>query len=258
MRLLITFLATLAAPFATTAAAAAQAVPLTGTALDQITELPVARAEVQLLTANERRVAAVTADSAGGFTFEQVRAGTYRLRARAAGYHEVVTPPFGVAGTDTVNVIVRLGADAVPLAPLEVTTRATPVHRHPGLQAFYRRAELRMGGTFLTREQIDERNPERVADLFHMIGSFTVNTAAQTILNERSVCAPQVFLDGMRIAPGGRLHVEWGRSYEALDAFTIPVQLEGIEVYAGAATTPAEFTGSMALCGTVVLWTRRQ
>jgi hypothetical protein len=35
-------------------------------------------------------------------------------------------------------------------------------------------------------------------------------------------------------------------------------ELEAIEVYSGAASTPAEFNSAGAACGTIVMWTRRE
>jgi hypothetical protein len=60
----------------------------------------------------------------------------------------------------------------------------------------------------------------------------------------RKDCVPQYWLDGVR-AEG----VE-------IDDFP-PREIEGIEVYQGPSTTPAQFSqGSISKCGAIVLWTR--
>ena len=42
----------------------------------------------------------------------------------------------------------------------------------------------------------------------------------------------------------------------AVDEFVLPVEVAGVEVYQGPAQLPAEFAGSDARCGAVVVWTK--
>jgi hypothetical protein len=62
-----------------------------------------------------------------------------------------------LAGADTLTVILRIAAQPLPLPALEVVARARGTKAHPVLGAFYERAQARMGGTFILREEIDRR-----------------------------------------------------------------------------------------------------
>ena len=54
-------------------------------------------------------------------------------------------------------------------------------------------------------------------------------------------------LDGvpLRLSAGG-----------PLDEYVLPTEVGGAEVYPGVASLPAEFSGSDAQCGAVVIWTK--
>jgi hypothetical protein len=60
-------------------------------------------------------------------------------------------------------------------------------------------------------------------------------------------CSPALFVDGQP-APGG---------ISDLDAVT-PPEIEGIEVYARAATAPAQYKRLDSDCAIILVWTRRQ
>ena len=149
---------------------------LSGRTLDFVSDAPIATVEVELLDSRQRGVASTIMDSAGRVRFERHQSGSWHLRARSIGYQTVLTQPVDIAVGDTVDVVIRLGVDAVPLAPLEVVARAARIHRHTGLAAFYRRVERDLGGRFVLREGIDERNQRLVTDLLitkgvHVIGN---------------------------------------------------------------------------------------
>jgi hypothetical protein len=63
-------------------------------------------------------------------------------------------------------------------------------------------------------------------------------------------CPPAVYLDRMLLNPG--------RGERAvIDDWVLPGEVEAVEVYDSPASLPAEFGGSRAGCGVVVIWTRR-
>jgi hypothetical protein len=228
---------------------------LSGRTLDFVSDAPIATVEVELLDGRQRRVASTITDSAGRFRFERHQSGSWYLRARSIGYQTVLTPPVDIAVRDTVDVVIRLGVDAVPLAPLEVVARAAPTHRHPGLAAFYRRVERDLGGRFVLREEIEERNQRLVTDLLtttgvHVLGNPSGGDVG--LYMKRLGCAPMVYLDGAPVTRGRNPKA----AYEAVNLL-LPFDVEGIEVYAGPATIPPEFGGSSGACGVIAIWTRR-
>ena len=65
-----------------------------------------------------------------------------------------------------------------------------------------------------------------------------------------AACFCQVYLDGIRIySPTGASPAPDLRQYDAGG-------LEAVEYYPGPATTPLEYGGDGAACGTLLLWTR--
>jgi len=238
-------------------AAAQERAVLLGRTLEFTTDAPVIEARVELRDARGRRVATTTSDSAGAFRFDRVVPGEYTLRVTAAGFRDVHTPAFAAQAGDPVDVVVRMGIDVVPLAPLEVTTRAQPLHRNVALSQFAERATRRVGGTFILREELEAREPRQVSDLLRTVGSFTVfdggagRSMGGTIFNNRAQCEPIVYLDGQLISnrPG------W-TAFNSVNSVHWS-SLEGIEVYSGAATVPAQFSGSRARCGIIALWSKR-
>jgi hypothetical protein len=230
---------------------------LTGRTLEFVTDQAVAGARIELLESRGRRIAVATSDSTGVFRFEKVAPGEYSLRASAYGFRDVTTPAFNAAAGEPVDVVVRLGIDVVPLAPLEVVTRPAALHRNVALSGFMERATRTMGGAFVMREELEERSPRQVSDMLRTVGSFTVldpaggRSMGGTIFNNRAQCEPLVYLDGILISnrPGMNAFnaansVHWS-------------SLEGMELYSGAATVPAQFSGSQARCGVIAMWSRR-
>jgi len=72
-------------------------------------------------------------------------------------------------------------------------------------------------------------------------------------------CPVVFYLDGIKLNATAGLGTElMGR--EKLEAVLrlSPSQIEGVEVYKGAAQLPAEFGGSDAECGVIAVWTRRE
>ena len=248
-----------------TADAASQATLVTGTAIELESDLLLAGVEVELLDASGSRVTSAVTDSAGRFRLASRGSGSYNLRATSIGYRTVVTPVLELAAGDTLDVLLRLSVDAVPLAPLEVVARAAPRHLHPGLARFHERVERRLAGRFVLREEIETRAVRSASDLLITAG-VTVRgdpyvggpPTGRGLFMRRTGCAPTVYIDGVKVtylpkssplAPA-----------EAQDAVSLypPSAIEGIEVYPGGASVPAEFSGSQAGCGVVAIWTRRQ
>jgi hypothetical protein len=237
--------------------AAQERAVLQGRTLDYTSDAPVPEARLELRDSRGRGVAFATSDSVGGFRFDRVVPGDYTLRATAAGFRDVETPSFAAHAGVPVDVVVRMGIDVVPLAPLEVVTRAPPLHRNVALSGFLERSTRRVGGTFILREELEQREPRQVSDLLRTVGSFTVfdgqggRSMGGTIFNNRAQCEPAVYLDGQLISnrPGMNAFnaansVHWS-------------SLEGVEVYSGAGTVPAQFAGSRARCGVIAMWSRR-
>ncbi len=244
----------------------AQQTPADGTIMGQVvderSETGIPGAEVEFLDESRGVRARTVTDDEGYFALHRLPPGSFRLRVRQLGYMETTTPAWWVQTGEVLSVIVRLQPDAILLAPLEVTGLSRPLHV-PALEGFYRRLESSVGGIYFTREEIEARNPARITDLLVDVpgvrlqqapspgpGQLMVVSFARTLRGRGGGdCPVQVFVDGVLASRG--------RGPVPLDELASPYALEGMEVYRGLSSLPAEFLTPDARCGVVVLWTRR-
>lgn len=185
-------------------------------------------------------------DDAGEFKLAKASAGATSLRIRRIGYKPDTVRVDVLAG-QTVPVAIVLSRVAVELAPLVVYGRKNLTGR---LAGFYDRMS-RGNGHYMTREQIERRNPHNMSDLFRMIPGARVQPTRfgdgrVTFRGSRN--PPLVWLDGTPLYAG-----EF--NLDTVD----PRSFEGIEIYSGPSSVPAEFQGNRTMSsanGTIILWSR--
>lgn len=216
-------------------------VRLSGVVVDAASGDPVAGARIHLLSlAGAAPVDPVDADGAGGFRLPSVDPGTYLLRIVRIGYRTLTDTLRLVGGGDT-RVRASLVPEALDLEPMVVTVSS----RRPAfLQAFERRRARGMG-SFLTREDIEERRPWVTSDLFRMLPGVRVvrrNDTDGPLLTMRGRCLPQLYIDGIR-----------ANQSVSLDFSLSPDDIEAVEVYSSA-TAPVAFRSNG--CGTILVWSR--
>jgi hypothetical protein len=245
--------------------ASAQQNPVDGTVrgevVDERSGAPVVGATVDLIDNVNRIRARATTDETGAFLLTRIDPGAFRLRVRSVGYAELVTPRWWIESGESITVVIRVDSEAILLAPLEVVGRT--ISASPVLQGFYQRLQYNVGGVFFTREDIEARGPMRITDLLAEVPGARLTNAPGDgdprrdliVTFERALpgprggsCPVQVYVDGMLASRGGAVPV---------DALASPHLLEGIEVYRGLSSVPAEFLSAEARCGVVALWTRR-
>lgn len=221
------------------------------------TGTPVAHAELLLLRGPDT-LARGRSDSVGRFTTSGTVGEQFTLEVRRLGY-EPGAIRWTARAADTTFVL-GLTPIVQSLATVAVVAREPPPMRLRGFEA---RAATNGGGTFIQREQIDAWHPRQTSDLMRrvlsvrMIDSSGILLAAssrgqkvdlQSVSTARSLapCVMRVGVDG--------LIKEWGFSIDSLD----PNVIHGIEVYAGPASIPSEYSGARTdmYCGLVMIWTR--
>jgi len=249
-----------------TTAAVAQTAPVVDlevTVLDTRTDEPVVGATVifRALWGDElgRRVS----DEFGKVTFQVRRhVGGVRIRAGRQGYRMLDTPTLDLSGHDFFVLAVRMDIEAIPLAPLEVVARGRRyfVDRSHILEGFDHRVRLGFG-TYFTRDQIEQIGPLRVTDLLRRVPGVTIvggGTRSEPVLSMNRAqfgagggsCPVQIFMDGMLVTRAGAGPI-------SVDELVTPQAVEGLEIYRGLSTVPAEFLNENAHCGVVAIWTRR-
>jgi hypothetical protein len=212
-----------------------------GTVTDRSTRDPLANVEVRLHSGVGHQPLQRVTNERGSFFFPPVGSGRHQLEFVHIGYatlrHVVEVQP----GSET-HVTVELAPALIVMEPLVVT-----VTRRSRLESngFYDRRRT-ASGTFITREQIEARQPHYLSDLLRGVQSLRAVELAEgrgaTLLG-RGGCPPTYFLDGIRLVEGA-----------SLDLTIPPEHLEAIEVY-GSSGVPPQYSGSH--CGSIVMWSRQ-
>ncbi len=223
---------------------------LLGTVTDALSDAPVTAAAVSLMG----RFREVQTNRQGGFLLDDVPVGVYELSVRHLGYAPL-RHMVNVARGATTEVQIGLVPSPLEMEPLVATVVRL---RRLEIKGFYERkrwGELLGLGAFYTVTDIERRNPVIISDMIMeeasirracRLGSRTCRlytTRLATGFGSR--CLMQIYLDGFLISDQGEA-----------DLWVSPVEIAGVEVYKGAASMPAEFTGSGSRCGVVVIWTK--
>lgn len=206
---------------------------------------PIPGVEVVLL----QRKGAVRSDSLGDFRLVDIPAGKRQLHFRRLGFAPKSVDTMITEGT-TLALTVRLEATATEI---EGVTVEEMTRKRQLLADFYDRSS-RGFGHFITRDQIEQRNPMNLSDMMRMIPGarlVPMRSGGQAALrfNRASMggrdCPPQYWVDGVKA---------YGLNIDDV----IPQDVEGIEIYEGASTVPPQFNTKegTTICGVVLIWTR--
>lgn len=189
----------------------------------------------------------VHTDSAGAFTLRGLAAGTVALNVRHLGYEpRSLSIQRNATSADSLTIALR----AIPQVLDAMRVGSGRAHHDFLIEDFYRRQALG-SGTFITRADIDARNPTRLSDVVRQYPGIRVvrgpggtGVRFPSTSMARRDCPPQYWVDGRRVT-----------NFE-LDELP-PRDIEGIELYHGPSTTPTQFSMDDAkTCGTVVIWSR--
>lgn len=223
---------------------------------------PLANVMVVLRTPAGSYVGKTETDAAGMFDVTVKVSSGITLRAVRRGYQPTTTPTLYFDGRSFFGVEIRMAPDVVLLAPLEVVARSD-VDRSHFLDAF--RHRLRTGfGRYITRAEIESRNPVYVSDLLRSIPGIDLAADAsghRAVVQSRRAggmtCTTRVFVDGFMANPPVATASGPRSDIFRLDDVVSPHSVEGIEIYTGTATIPPEFLTTDAPCGVIAIWTRR-
>ncbi|MBT8398222.1 MAG: carboxypeptidase-like regulatory domain-containing protein [Gemmatimonadetes bacterium] len=238
---------------------------VTGTVVDS-TEAPVPGVEIRFSTEAARIVGTVLSDEEGRFIGPALRSGRYWLILNRIGYGRLEMGPLAVEEGDTVEVVLQMPLEPVPLAPITVTASPRPWWEHlepPALWEFREREDYytRLGaGDFFTYEELKPYGGQQAAltitDLAHHLfpDPHPVRRNSFRIKGFGRECFPAIFLDGHVLhGPGGAQ----GNEPPIIDDWIHSSQIAGVEVYRGASDVPGEFRIPGANCGAVAIWSVR-
>lgn len=230
---------------------AAQAVR--GRILDADSDIPISFAQVSLVNEEGKPVRSGLADDAGRFLLMSPTSGLFHLYAEGFGFLTGYEGPIELTPDDTLDVEIRLLASPLSMDPLEI--RAEPKPRSLELVGYFDRKELGLGH-FIDQDEIDQRSPRLLSDLFRTVPAFrlipTGDPGGSVVLASRrmmtvasGLCLPGIYLDGIPQDPG------------RIDQVIDPFDVEAVEIYAGGAQVPAQYSGADSGCGVVLVWSRK-
>ena len=242
---------------------------LTGEVLTDTVGTPLDNAEVTIT--DLRR--SVTTDRRGRFRLSEIPPGEHLVSIRRVGYAPFIT---AIAFEPNRAVEQRILLNRAPtLASVSVTADA----RGDGLPADFDERRRAGMGRFLARAELDRHAGRRLGDVLTQLSGFGAaqgsgshawvvgKRAPSNDLREQGVycpsdaerrqgipscaCFSQVYLDGRLL--------NTSRPTEPFDANTLPVDdIAGVEFYATAAGIPGRYSALNAVCGVMLVWTRRR
>jgi hypothetical protein len=194
----------------------------------------------------------------GTFEIGGLLAGAVALIIRSPGYQ----PHFTRVVIPVEDSLRSFALERLPQSLQPVTVTATR-----DIRGFEERRAVEAGGTYLSREDLAARETSQMSDILRSVrgiriqrrpdGSNVIVSSRGTFSRSVRVCPYQIILDGQRIFALGSGGPEGASVPPSIDDF-VAAHLEGIEIYSGPATTPPQFGGLGAACGTIILWTRRK
>lgn len=265
-------------------AASAHAQVIRGRLLDLESGDPIPSATLTLIRDDGERLATTITGSDGSYILRAPRAGAYYVEAKRIGYRLWIDGPIELRAGDDWTSEFRLRPLPVELDPVEIRAAGGPeAARHLARVGFFERQRSDFG-YFLTREDIERRQPRRLTDVLGALPGtrpvFSSSGGSQAGLDVRGSrlsqggpCHPRVFVDGLVVIrgdarprgetlPGEQATEVQGdravRSEISLNDVVMPDDVQAIEVYRSAAQVPVRFGGASMFtqCGVIVIWTR--
>ena len=185
-------------------------------------------------------------DSTGAFRLVDLPPGDAILEVRRLGYRPVTGRVTVPAGSE-LEVEVKLAPVAEQLPAVQVRGRAQP---YDSRLAGFNERKSKHAGYFVSREKLDRMSSGRFIDALREmpgVSARTLRGGVVTVSLRGARCAPVFYMDGFPATAG------------IMDLGMIDLSgVEGIEVYSGMSTIPAEFmtVAGGESCGVIAVWSR--
>jgi hypothetical protein len=220
-------------------AAQAQTSAIRGQVVEQGTGHPVLGATVTLVGTTK----SATSDSSGHFRYEGLTPGLYVVQVNAIGFSKGIFQ-LELREGEALSRVFELTPRVYGMDPLTVEAERRSAGRRFDE---FRQRMARGVGSFITKEDIERRNPSNLMDMLRTLRGVHAECQGSNCIvrfsGQPTSCEPKYVLDNL---PSDSWIVE------SLN----PRDIEGVEVYRGASEMPAEYGGSDAACGAIVVWTK--
>jgi len=225
---------------------------------------PIRSAEVSLRDGFGRILVTGVTNEKGFFRLQAPIPARYLFSAQALGYAEIEDEVVEVSMGQLAVLEVQMAPEALEIEPLVVTAERRAFHLEK--EGFYERESRGLhNGIFLSPEVLEKRQPRKLSDLFFGLPGTRVveprgGAGARAVYfrsGERTlgICWPMVFVDRFMVSNGGL--GSNGPDPTAMDTFVHGLDVSAVEIYRSPASIPAEFLGSNAGCGVIVIWTKK-
>ena len=227
----------------------ADAQVLRGRVIDLEAGTSIPAASVKLIQMHSGLAWSVLTDQAGLFQFQVTSEGPFILDVFALGYFPYVDTLRVPADEVQLSIEVRLGIDAIPLEPLEVTASRSPwweVTEPRMLWSYHERKDFqqKLGlGRFYDKE--DLKMQFAAGPLSLLVEMWPPRASALSISFMNRPCNYTYYVDGLK----------WSGTLQEIPYRTS--DLYSVEIYRGPSETPSEFLDSNSRCGVMVFWTFR-
>lgn len=243
-------------------AAAQDVVRIFGRVVEEESGTPIPGVDLTIRGSEGRFIRSAVTDDVGSFEVLVQNVDAVKIYASRLGYMDNTTPVLHFDGHDFYQVEIRLDPEALLLAPLEVIARSEATQSP--LLANFRQRLASGSGYYITRTDVEQRNPMHVTDLLRDIPGVNLQSSGRgsqrTVRMSRASsrdCPVQVYVDGFLLTRSIPTSTGWSAETFTIDDVVSPSSIEGIEVYRGPSTVPPEFLGPGASCGVIAIWTRR-
>jgi len=184
----------------------------------------------------------------GHFRLLAPEGGPLRLEVMHLAYADFATETFLLGADEDVEIEVKLGIEAIPLAPITVVASAT---RAGGRLAEFeeRRTSPAGGGYFIVEDDIRRRPIGTTSSIVAQLPGMSLGAANGGF--DRNVilagnCVAETFIDGMPVRQSAD---------HTMDDILPPEVIAGVEVYPRGVSAPAQYSG-LGTCGVVLFWTK--
>ena len=200
-------------------------------------------------------------NAVGEFSFSVPRDAGFDVQVRRIGF--LPTRFKVLPGADTT---IKVPMEQLAVLLNTQVVRAQQMVRILEVRGFYERAlESQRGalvGDFVTPEEIEMRNAQRVTQLLEQKRGITVRRtgSCQVIATcyrvyGRGGCAATVYLDGQRLNPLAAAAAD-ASSAPAIDELVPVTGISGIEIYPRGSSAPPRYQALGGTCAVVVMWTK--
>jgi hypothetical protein len=185
----------------------------------------------------------------GRFELAGLPSGPVEVIVRRLGFSPAKIP-LDLGAGELRDIRVLLSPVAMMIDSVSVTAEPPPVEKAFG---GFEMRKSRGFGTFITREQIEKKNPRVTTDLFRSVSGVKLlresgtPTVVSTRLGTLAYCPVRYFIDGASYPLYG----------QSIDIMIQVADIGAIEVYPGGATVPPQFGGRESACGVIAIWTRQ-